>query len=179
VFLHSVSPTNPGCKPFSGGNRDQNIPHRPFYPAGSAGYITLALRKLHDFGECSLGSGKYLGHPCWSRAARSLLIENGDKLKGIQKSLAHEHVVPVQLIVQELLALPKQSKIEQYEEVIRNLSLVAIITRDEESKYLRPVKLADAPNERWFEKDPWWRYRQAGILKDILNETGKRIQIKA
>lgn len=141
--------------------------------------LGVAVRKLHDFGECSLGSGKYLGHPCWSRAAKNLLIENGGKLKGIQKYLAHEHVVPVQLIVQELLALPKQSKIEQYEEVIRNLSVVAIITREEESKYLRPIKLADAPNERWFEKDPWWRYRQAGMLKDILNEAGKRIQIKA
>lgn len=141
--------------------------------------LGVAVRKLHDFGECSLGSGKYLGHPCWSRAARNLLIENGGKLKGIQKSLAHEHVVPVQLIVQELLTLPKQAKIEQYEEVIRNLSLVAIITRDEESKHLRPIKLADAPNERWFEKDPWWRYRQAGMLKDMLNEAGKRIQIKA
>ena len=27
---------------FWGGRRDQNIPHRPAYPAGSAGYITLA-----------------------------------------------------------------------------------------------------------------------------------------
>ena len=45
VFLHSTSPTNPGCKPLSGGNRDQNIPHRPFYPAGSAGYITFCPRK--------------------------------------------------------------------------------------------------------------------------------------
>lgn len=41
VFLHSLSTPNPGCKPLSGGNCDQNIPHRPFYPAGSAGYITL------------------------------------------------------------------------------------------------------------------------------------------
>jgi hypothetical protein len=32
---------NPGNKPLSGGNRAQNIPHRPFYPAGAAGYITL------------------------------------------------------------------------------------------------------------------------------------------
>ena len=32
---------NLGSKPLSGGSRDQNIPHRPLYPAGSAGYITL------------------------------------------------------------------------------------------------------------------------------------------
>jgi hypothetical protein len=41
VFLHSVSAPNPGCKPLSGGTRDQNIPRRQFYSAGSAGYITL------------------------------------------------------------------------------------------------------------------------------------------
>lgn len=28
---------------FWGGRRDQNIPHRPAYPAGSAGYITLGF----------------------------------------------------------------------------------------------------------------------------------------
>jgi hypothetical protein len=30
---------------FLGGKRDQNIPHRPAYPAGSAGYITLAIKE--------------------------------------------------------------------------------------------------------------------------------------
>lgn len=46
VFLNSLSTPNPGSKPFSGGRRDQNIPHRPFYPAGFAGYITLGLYEL-------------------------------------------------------------------------------------------------------------------------------------
>lgn len=41
VFLNSVSTPTPGGKSFSGGSRDQNIPHRPFYPAACAGYITL------------------------------------------------------------------------------------------------------------------------------------------
>ena len=41
VFFYSVSITNPGCKPLSGGSRAQNIPPRPAYAAGSAGYITL------------------------------------------------------------------------------------------------------------------------------------------
>lgn len=44
VILCSVSTKNLGNKPLSGGSRDQNIPHRPLYPAGSAGYITLYLK---------------------------------------------------------------------------------------------------------------------------------------
>jgi hypothetical protein len=32
----------------TGGNRDQNILHRPFYPAGFAGYIELA-HIIHGF----------------------------------------------------------------------------------------------------------------------------------
>ena len=39
-FAQFIDP-NPGYEPFSGGRRDQNIPHRPFYPAESVGYITL------------------------------------------------------------------------------------------------------------------------------------------
>ena len=31
---------------FLGGRRDQNIPHCPEYPAGSAGYITLKRRQM-------------------------------------------------------------------------------------------------------------------------------------
>mgnify|MGYP003594162841 CR=1 FL=1 len=41
VSLHRVLPENPGCKPFSGGNRDQNIKHHLLYSIGFAGYITL------------------------------------------------------------------------------------------------------------------------------------------
>ena len=41
MFLHSVSSTKPDRKSLSRGNCVQNIPHRPAYFAGSAGYITL------------------------------------------------------------------------------------------------------------------------------------------
>lgn len=33
---------------FLGGRRDQNIPHRPVYPAGSAGNITLASQNTYQ-----------------------------------------------------------------------------------------------------------------------------------
>ena len=54
--------------------------------------LNIAIRKLHDFGECRLGPGKYLGHPFWSRNARKLLDDNAHKIHGIKKHLAHEHV---------------------------------------------------------------------------------------
>lgn len=44
--LNSTVPANPVCEPDPGGNRDQNIPHCPVYPAGFAGYITLGLINL-------------------------------------------------------------------------------------------------------------------------------------
>lgn len=37
---------NPGCKRPSGGISVQNIPHRPVYSAGSAGFITLDLTPM-------------------------------------------------------------------------------------------------------------------------------------
>jgi len=52
VFLHSSSSNNPGCKPFSGGSRAQNIPHRPAYPASSAGYITLGFCRYSGICTC-------------------------------------------------------------------------------------------------------------------------------
>jgi len=39
---------------FWGGRRDQNIPHRPAYPAGSAGYITL---DIHGAGSINFTTG--------------------------------------------------------------------------------------------------------------------------
>ncbi len=136
--------------------------------------LGIAIRKLHDFGECRLGNGKYLGHPAWSRNARALLDANADKMRGITKHLAHEHVIPVSVVVGELKALPRTASISRFEDTIRNLSLVAIITRKEEAEQLRPVTLADAP-ERWFVTDPWWRYRKAGLLSKMVDDAGKPI----
>src|SRR3989338_6894918 len=45
VLLNSALTAGPICKPFSGGISVQNIPHGPVYPAGFAGYITLARMK--------------------------------------------------------------------------------------------------------------------------------------
>lgn len=136
--------------------------------------IGIAVRKLHDYGECRLGSGKYLGHPCWSRNARALLDANSGKIRGITKHLAHEHVIPVHIVVGELLALPQTASVSRFEEAIRDFSLVAIITRKEEIEQLRPVKLTDAPG-RWFVTDPWWRYRKAGLLSKMVDDAGKHI----
>lgn len=137
--------------------------------------LGIALRKLHDFGKCSLGTGKYLGHPCWSRKARSLLDQNAGKIHGIKVRLAHEHVIPVKLVVDEMLAMPKRADVRKFENLIRKLSLVAIITREEEEQ-LRSVKLSDAPDKRWFTHDPWWRYREAKLLASIVDVSGKRLK---
>jgi hypothetical protein len=133
--------------------------------------LGIAIRKLHDFGECCLGTGKYLGHPYWSRQASSLLRKNSGKVNGIKKDLAHEHVIPVQIVVRELLALPRQLSARDFERVIRRFSLVAIITGEEDVE-LRKVKLANAPDKRWFVSDPWWRYREAKLLPKIIDHSG-------
>jgi len=137
--------------------------------------LGIAIRKLHDFGECSRGRGKYLGHPCWSREARKLLEGNSDKVRGIIGKLSHEHVIPVGVVVTELLARPAQTSVREFEELITRLSLVAIVTRTEEIEHLHSIKLQDAPSDRWFDSDPWWRYRKGRLLAKIVDDTGCRI----
>lgn len=136
--------------------------------------MNIAVRKLHDFGKSRLGPGKYLGHPFWSRNARAFLDANSGKIHGITKHLAHEHVIPVHIVVGELLALPQTASVGRFEEAIRELSLVAIITRKEDAEQLRSVKIIDAP-ERWFVTDPWWRYRKAGLLSEMVDDAGKPV----
>lgn len=44
--------SNVSCKVLSGGNRVQNIPHLPDYPAGFTGYITLScMNNLRSSGS--------------------------------------------------------------------------------------------------------------------------------
>jgi hypothetical protein len=134
--------------------------------------LGIALRKLHDFGESSRGRGKYTGHAYWSRDADAWLQKNGGVDKVIRKQLTHEHVIPVKIVVAELLRLSPQAEIREFEAVIQRLSLVAIITRQEDAERLRGVKLKDAPDPRWFESDRWWRYRKAGLLANIIDQEG-------
>jgi hypothetical protein len=137
--------------------------------------LGVAVRKLHDFGECSRGRGKFLGHEYWSRDADALLRKNKRTDKGIRKYLRHEHVVPVNIIVSELLSLDPKAPLSSFEEVISNLSLVAIITREEDAEKINKVKMKDAPGTRWFDTDKWWRYRQAKLFESIIDAAGKGV----
>lgn len=138
--------------------------------------LGIAIRKLHDFGECKLGKGKYLGHPYWSREARVLLEANSRKIEGIESSLSHEHVIPVSVVVKRLLSLPTKSSIQEFENEIRRLSLVAIIHRDQDAS-LRAVKISRSSNHDWIESDPWWRYREAKILSQIVDDSGNGLEV--
>jgi hypothetical protein len=134
--------------------------------------LGIAIRKLHDHSQSVLGRGKYLGHAYWSEAARELLAQNGGKLRGIQNHLAHEHVVPLQLIVEQLLRLPASSGVADFEAIISRLSLVAILKKGEEVELDNRLRALPLPPD-WHEKDLWARYRSGKFLHCIFDGDGR------
>ena len=127
--------------------------------------IREGIRKLHDCATSSRGHGKYLGHAHWSRAALKHLEQNGGATSGITKLLAHEHVVPVGIVVSELLKGGQKTEIE-IEKLILRLSVVAIITREEEA-LLSEAKLRSRMPDDWDGHDIWARYRAVGLYECI------------
>jgi hypothetical protein len=129
--------------------------------------LTEAIRKLHDHAQSHRGKGKYEGHAHWSRKALQLLTDSGNRLTDIKGKLAHEHVVPVNIVVGKLLALPLTSSIDVFEKIITDFSVVAILTKEEDA-LLRAAKLHKSMPSNWDHQDPWIRYRNVGLYAEIV-----------
>lgn len=136
---------------------DQTIAHQ---------MLREGIRKLHDNATSSRGTGKYLGHTHWSYSA--LKIVNSKKKIGIDVTshLSHEHVVPVNVVISKLMSLKATAKIEDIEKVIRDFSIVAIITRGED-ELLRKKGLGKKMPLDWDHADIWARYRKTELLSQI------------
>lgn len=126
------------------------------------------LRKLHDHAKSHRGERKYLGHADWSIAAlRELRLAKGDVDKARHK-LRHEHVVPVNVVVDLLIGLGRQATPEACEKVIRRYSRVAIITRTEDTLF-GDANLSNAMPDNWNGRDLWARYKLVGLHARITD----------
>ena len=103
------------------------------------------LRKLHDkpikHNDGWKGDTKYTGHPIWSKKAMQAFKENEFKINNeIKKSLRHEHVIPVDSFIREILAqdfCDENNGIIFIKDSIKKFSVVAIITVEEDKKLSR------------------------------------------
>lgn len=124
--------------------------------------LAEGIRKIHDQAHSQRGKGKYLGHALWSKKALALLDQADGRISAIKRELAHEHVIPVSVVIDKLLELGSNADPESCEKVIRTWSIVAIVTRDENAVLSR-YKLGKTMPPSWDGKDPWARYRHADV----------------
>lgn len=140
--------------------QDQRIAHE---------MLREGLRKLHDHATSHRGSGKFLGHSDWSKKALEILSNANGDVNECKGSLRHEHVVPVSVVVDLLVALSPEVTPKKCEDLIQNFSIVAIITRVEDRK-LSGAGLARNMPANWDRADVWARYEEAGLKGDITVE---------
>jgi len=124
------------------------------------------IRKLHDSATSFRGQGKYRGHAHWSRSAQKILNNNGGTQRGITGLLSHEHVVPVNVVLDILLRNSATATTNDIEELILSYSVVAIITREEEA-ILTGAGLKSRMPDGWDGRDVWARYKATGLYEHI------------
>jgi hypothetical protein len=98
--------------------------------------------------------GKYDGCEHWSEAAWDL--------RGQQKMLVHEHVIPKSIVIQRLLELPNPTT-ESVNQLLESYCKGAVLTREEDTR-LNKLGLRSKMPAGWDEKDVWARYASAGIV---------------
>ena len=122
--------------------------------------LGIALRQLADHAVSSRGKGKYLGHAPWSRSALRILEGNNGRVRGVERQLSHEHVVPVSYVLDVLLG--EDMPIGQSEEVIAKLSVVAVITRTEDQRVSKSGLRTKMPTY-WDRADLWARFKDSRV----------------
>lgn len=129
--------------------------------------INIGIRKLHDIARSERGKGKYLGHPLWSKNAIKILEENEGKIKGVTEYLTHEHLVPLNVVVELLIRIPLNSPVDIYKREILKLAAVAIITREEDMRF-DEAKLTRKMPHNWCGTDVFARYKKVNLFDDLV-----------
>ena len=144
------------------------------------------IRHMHDYADSFRMRGhprrypfpKYLGHAHWSQAALASLERNrgtpegitnrrGKKPKEKLEDIFHAHIVPVRVLADILINNKPGTKLDVFEDQIRRLSVVAIITVSENIQ-LRECGLTSQMPPGWTSADcPWTRFEVAGLLDQI------------
>lgn len=132
--------------------------------------LSEGLRKFHNVASSDKGNGKYLGHKYWSVGAWDLFISNNKKLDlTFRKKIRHEHVIPLNYLVHEILfKLDSNQTINQIEEEIEKCSIVAIILRSEDQALNKQSKIKMPSN--WMADGLFKRYKETYINGECLFE---------
>lgn len=152
---------------------DQNLTEQEKMDIAPA--VSELIRKAHDVATSLYGSGKYLGHSNWSKAAVNVVLKHrklARRSKDIQVlhglpakavcELSHEHVVPLNVVSREiLLNLPKGTSLNTIASKIKEFALVAIITKPENNNLSRNMPV------NWDGATVWDRYEEIGLIKHI------------
>lgn len=97
--------------------------------------------------------GKYQGCKYWSE--RALRVRNDSKI------LVHDHIVPKKIVYDMLFGLGAPSA-RAVRRILRRFCIGAIITREEDQR-LNALGLRSRMPDGWDGRDPWARYRKAGV----------------
>jgi len=97
--------------------------------------------------------GKFNGCPFWSVEAR-----NSDRNT---KNLRHEHVVPIRVLRNRLLAMDSPSTNDVFE-FLKNNAIGCVVTNKEHDRLDKEFK-QEMPSEFNETGDPWVRYKRVGI----------------
>jgi len=108
--------------------------------------------------------GKYDGCAYWSRKAWAA--------RDSRKHLRHDHVVPKQLIVQELKAIRGKATPKRVRQVLAKWCVGAVITIDEDRRLTKLGLRARMPDD-WNGIDSWARYTLARIALRKPNGHGR------
>ncbi len=98
--------------------------------------------------------GKYKGCEYWSKAALQL----GED----EKRLVHEHAVPKKILIDMLMQHPSPTA-DSVRQLLQNYCKAAVITKAEDAVLNRLGLRSKMPSD-WDRKDPWARYKAAGIV---------------
>lgn len=136
--------------------------------------------------------GKYEDNPYWSLKALEY-----HKISKRQGKLVHEHIIPRNIIIKELLGLGKKGvcfdpnddvKNTEVYQMLKNNCIAAIITRDEDKvlnetrsnskslKSLMPQEYYQEDNAKYYH-NPWSRYIKANDENEKKNDLNKIITI--
>lgn len=146
----------------------------------------LVSTLLREFTKLGTVNGVYRNIPYWSENALNIYNNISTKYKNsltkisnnLSKQLIHEHILPIN----ECLNLFDSQKypihdINYIREVVFNLALVAIITKDEDKRLNKEFK-DFVPNSFYITRNSFDRYSSVGIkLKRVVwNEGAKSIK---
>lgn len=106
--------------------------------------------------------GKYKGCEYWSVAAQGFRED--------QRMLVHEHAVPKKLLIDLLLSLSSPTP-DSVQQMFQNYCKAAVITKAEDAALNRLGLRSKMPSD-WDGRDPWARYKAAGIV--LRSQVGER-----